>query len=160
MVLLYTTPVSWQITRNMCIKKYNLIFLFCVVDTYVEQKCNHREFTHTEELSGVWTAAGTAPAKKILNLYSLQTPTWCTHNASFYWLWLCPRLTSLSSIGHSSRPCIVCFSLAIVLRPPIACFPITILLIFHSRMYLSNHALCLTTSAGQGDILVPTLLIL
>ena len=32
--------------RNMCIPKYNLIFLFCDIDTCVEQKCNQRIHTY------------------------------------------------------------------------------------------------------------------
>ena len=57
--ILYTAAVPWWTTWNTCIQKYNLIFLFCDVDICAEQECNQREFTHTEELSGVWIAAGT-----------------------------------------------------------------------------------------------------
>ena len=45
---------------NTCIQKYNLIFLFCDIDTCVEWKCNQREFSDMEVLSGVGTAVGTA----------------------------------------------------------------------------------------------------
>ena len=139
--MLYTAAVSWWTTRNTCIQKNNLIFLFCDVDTYVEQKCNQRGFTHTEELSEVETAAGTAPAQKFQNLYCLQTPMWPTCNASFHWLWLCPCLTSSSSIDYPFHPCIVRFSLAIVLRPLTACIPITTLLIFFAAgcIYQNIH---------------------
>ena len=50
--------------RNTCIQEYNLIFLFSDVDTYCGAEVqSEREFTHMEELLGVWTAAETAPAK-------------------------------------------------------------------------------------------------
>ena len=94
-LVLYTAAVSWQ-TRNTCIQKYNLIFLFCDVDTCVEQKCNQKEFIHMEELSGVWTAEGTAPVQ--------NSRTYIVFKLS------CDPQARLLSIGygyaHSPLPCL------------------------------------------------------
>ena len=71
----------WQTTRNMYIKKYNLIFLFVNSEACVEQVSNRREFAHTEEPSGVGTACCNWLQSKFSILCSLKTPMRPTCNA-------------------------------------------------------------------------------
>ena len=84
-------------TRITCIQKYDLIFSFCDVDTCVEQRCNQRE-RERERVQiyggalGSLNSSKNCSSPKFKNLYSLQTPTWLTHNASFHWIWLLQRL--------------------------------------------------------------------
>ena len=100
-----------------------------------------REFTQKEELLGVWTAVGTTPApnSKIYIVFKLP----CDSHAmllSIGYGYACTSLPCLTC--HSSRPCIVHFSLAIVLRPLTACFPITTLLIFSRAGCIYQNIQC------------------
>ena len=134
----------------MCIQKYNLIFLFCDVDTCVEQKCNQWEFTHIEVLSGVETTAGTTPAPNSRTYIVFKLP----HDPH----------TMLLSIGHGyTHASLPCLPLATVHSHALSVFhglsfyahSVDFL---HGRVYLSKHPLYSTTSAGQGNTLVLTLL--
>ena len=122
--------ISQRTTRKTCIQKYNLIFLilWCRHLCGAEVRSG-RVHTYGGAI-GSLNSSGNFSSPKFWNLYCLQAPTWPIHSTSFHWVWLRLRLTSFSSIGLSSRPCIVHLSVVIVLRLITACFPITYLLSF------------------------------
>ena len=132
------------------------LYFYSWRDTWVEQKSHRKEFTLTKGSSGVGRTSEQLTLAKIRELMLSTTPTWPAAILLFHWLWLRPRLTSLFSIGHSSRPCVSCSPLATCPSPLTVYFPVATSM----GGRICHHSPSSTTSIGQGDIPIITLLIL